>query len=746
MNQQRHVIKRQTVEITIDRNNDVWSLQQRISRMISAQIIPLINRHCSEMSSPHHIHRIDQLELDLGELDPDNVETDFASKFSDALRRELAEQINRLESDALSRHSSSAIASHLELFSLFVRQGLLPWWADFQQAKLPENSLDYLLQEAPDALRRLLLELVRDKYALQRLICHFNDSRLLSLVELAIPTLSDFPAFLYEALIAAGGNTLMQLSGVPPSRWREQLWQTIMQTAVLANPPDRLSLFRGITTRWATALGLSHADLLENLLQGLLSKESSISDYLAITISEKPKQTISFDAEWLTLLAILNEYLPETLKSSLLTPLEAAYQSNNSAVMLAKLESWLKTHNTDLLTVLKDSLPEPLQQSLVMQLETAHQSNDSAAMLAELESWLKTHNTDLLTVLKDSLPEPLQQSLVMQLETAHQSNDSAAMLAELESWLKTHNTDLLTVLKDSLPEPLQQSLVMQLETAHQSNDSAAMLAELESWLKTHNTDLLTVLKDSLPEPLQQSLLTRLKTAHQSNDSAVILAELEAWISMHDSELPAAILLRLAVFHQRLHLAKNATSTPALLAKQATLRKTSDSRLNDVDELYIDNAGLVILWPFLNHFFERLDLIQERDFLNDDSKQRALALLQYLANEDPGSPEYQLPLNKLLCGMELEAVFHLATPLTETEKDECNSFLAAVIEQAPILNKMSISGFRGSFLLRQGILSPRDGAWLLRIERETYDVVLDRFPWEMDWVKLPWMSTSLRVEW
>ncbi|MEY3289629.1 MAG: hypothetical protein RLZZ419_1871 [Pseudomonadota bacterium] len=605
MNQQRHVIKRQTVEITIDRNNDVWSLQQRISRMISAQIIPLINRHCSEMSSPHHIHRIDQLELDLGELDPDNVETDFASKFSDALRRELAEQINRLESDALSRHSSSAIASHLELFSLFVRQGLLPWWADFQQAKLPENSLDYLLQEAPDALRRLLLELVRDKYALQRLICHFNDSRLLSLVELAIPTLSDFPAFLYEALIAAGGNTLMQLSGVPPSRWREQLWQTIMQTAVLANPPDRLSLFRGITTRWATALGLSHADLLENLLQGLLSKESSISDYLAITISEKPKQTISFDAEWLTLLAILNEYLPETLKSSLLTPLEAAYQSNNSAVMLAKLESWLKTHNTD---------------------------------------------------------------------------------------------------------------------------------------------LLTVLKDSLPEPLQQSLLTRLKTAHQSNDSAVILAELEAWISMHDSELPAAILLRLAVFHQRLHLAKNATSTPALLAKQATLRKTSDSRLNDVDELYIDNAGLVILWPFLNHFFERLDLIQERDFLNDDSKQRALALLQYLANEDPGSPEYQLPLNKLLCGMELEAVFHLATPLTETEKDECNSFLAAVIEQAPILNKMSISGFRGSFLLRQGILSPRDGAWLLRIERETYDVVLDRFPWEMDWVKLPWMSTSLRVEW
>ncbi|MDD1615192.1 MAG: hypothetical protein LUQ28_01455 [Methylococcaceae bacterium] len=745
MNRQRHVIKRQTVEITIDKSMDAWSLQQQISRMMSAQIIPLIDRYCGEMSSPNHIHRIDQLELDLGELDPDNFETDFARKFSDALHRGLAEQINRLESDALSQYSSSAIASHLELFSLFVRQGILPWWADFQQAKLPENSLDYLLQEAPDALRRLFLELVRDNHALQRLVRHFDDSRLLALVELALPTLSDFPAFLYQALIA-GGNTLTQLSGVPPSHWREQLWQAILQTAVLANPPDRLSLFRGTTTRCVAALGLSHADLLENLLLVLLSKESTIGKHLEFSIGEQSKQEISFDAEWLALLAILNEYLPETLKNSLLAVLEAARQSNDSAVMFAELENWLKTHNTDLLTILKDSLPEPLQQSLVTRLEAVHQSNNATVMFAKLESWLKMHNTDLLTILKDSLPEPLQQSLVTQLEAAHQSNDSTVMFSKFESWLKTHNTDLLTVLKDSLPEPLQQSLITQLEAAHQSNDSAAIFAELEAWLKRHNTDLLTLLKDSLPEPLQQSLLTRLKSVCQSNDSAVMLAELEAWMSAHDAELPAAILLRLVVFDQRFRIAKNATSKLALQANQENSRKTNDSRFSDVDELYIDNAGLVILWPFLSHFFERLDLIQEGRFLNDTSMQRAVALLQYLVNEDPSSPEYRLPLNKLLCGMELEDVFHLETPLTKTEIDECNTFLEAVIEQAPILNKMSIAGFRGSFLLRQGILSPRDGAWLLRIERETYDVVLDRFPWGMDWVKLPWMSTSLRVEW
>jgi hypothetical protein len=155
---------------------------------------------------------------------------------------------------------------------------------------------------------------------------------------------------------------------------------------------------------------------------------------------------------------------------------------------------------------------------------------------------------------------------------------------------------------------------------------------------------------------------------------------------------------------------------------------------------------VILWPFLVSFFEKLGLVQAGNFLNDTAMQKAVALLQYIACEDLNPPEYLLAFNKLLCGMELESVFQLESPLTAIEIEECNIFLNAVIEQAPILNKMSIAGFRGSFLLRQGILSFRDGAKLLRVERETYDVVLDRFPWGMDWVKLPWMAIALRVEW
>jgi hypothetical protein len=172
----------------------------------------------------------------------------------------------------------------------------------------------------------------------------------------------------------------------------------------------------------------------------------------------------------------------------------------------------------------------------------------------------------------------------------------------------------------------------------------------------------------------------------------------------------------------------------------------DLSFSDADELYIGNAGLVILWPFLERFFERLELLEGRQFKAEAARQRAIGLLQHIATGEAVFPEYLLPLNKVLCGLDLTGVFDFGPPLLEAETEECLDLLWAVIAQAPILRDMSVPGFRGTFLLRQGVLRARDGAWLLQVERETYDIVLDRFPWGWEWLKLPWMEAPLRVEW
>jgi hypothetical protein len=176
------------------------------------------------------------------------------------------------------------------------------------------------------------------------------------------------------------------------------------------------------------------------------------------------------------------------------------------------------------------------------------------------------------------------------------------------------------------------------------------------------------------------------------------------------------------------------------------RAPVDARFSDTDTLYIDNAGLVVLWPFIGSLFQRLGLVESGAFKNEAAAMRGVGLLQLLALGDPSPPEFALPLNKLLCGLAFDAVFDFGEPVTELEAEECAAMLEAAISRAPILRQMSVAGFRASFVLRRGQLSARDGHWLLRVERETHDIVLDRFPWGVGLVKLPWMPALLQVEW
>ncbi len=166
----------------------------------------------------------------------------------------------------------------------------------------------------------------------------------------------------------------------------------------------------------------------------------------------------------------------------------------------------------------------------------------------------------------------------------------------------------------------------------------------------------------------------------------------------------------------------------------------------VDVLAVDNAGLVILWPFLERLFTRLGLLEGRAFTDDAAMQRATAILHHVATGDEETPEFRLLLEKVLCGVTLDDVCEPGPALSQEERETCRQMLEAAIDQAPVLRAMSVAGFRASFLWREGRLQTRDGRWLLHVPRETHDIVLDRFPWTWSVLKLPWMAAPLQVEW
>lgn len=191
--------------------------------------------------------------------------------------------------------------------------------------------------------------------------------------------------------------------------------------------------------------------------------------------------------------------------------------------------------------------------------------------------------------------------------------------------------------------------------------------------------------------------------------------------------------------------------PAVLPTQA-LRAAAGAPLAEgstADEsLLVPLAGLVLLHPWLPR------LLKACGVLGEDSRKiapallpRACALLHALACGETEAAEHQLPLVKLLLGRPPGEPLIAALPaLAPADGEEIGALLAAVREHWSALRRTGIDGLRMGFLQRRGLLAHGDGVWRLRMQQESFDLLLGLLPWAIGQVRLPWMREPLLVEW
>lgn len=165
-----------------------------------------------------------------------------------------------------------------------------------------------------------------------------------------------------------------------------------------------------------------------------------------------------------------------------------------------------------------------------------------------------------------------------------------------------------------------------------------------------------------------------------------------------------------------------------------------------EPFYIANAGLVLLWPFLQTYFQRLDLLEKNTFRDGLSQNRAIYLLQYLTAAKLEAPEHELLLNKILSGWTIQQPLEPPSGLTENEEALSTQLLQGVLKNWEKLKSTSVQGLRSSFLIREGKLLLKDETWSLTVSTKTYDVLLDSLPWSLKMIRLPWMKTLLQVKW
>lgn len=159
---------------------------------------------------------------------------------------------------------------------------------------------------------------------------------------------------------------------------------------------------------------------------------------------------------------------------------------------------------------------------------------------------------------------------------------------------------------------------------------------------------------------------------------------------------------------------------------------------------VDNAGLVLLHPFLTRFLEGLGVAAGDRLLDPD---RALALLHHLATGELAAPEHRLTLAKVLLGVPSGQPNEADVGLTDTETAEATGLLEAAVGHWEALRGTSPEALRAEFLQRPGVLAETpDGDWLLRVEARTVDILLDQLPWGLSSFRLPWMDRLMMVEW
>lgn len=181
-------------------------------------------------------------------------------------------------------------------------------------------------------------------------------------------------------------------------------------------------------------------------------------------------------------------------------------------------------------------------------------------------------------------------------------------------------------------------------------------------------------------------------------------------------------------------------------KQENISKKSRKRVEDEEGIFLESAGLILLHPFFDSLFKDFELLTEGQFKDVESQTKAVHLLHYLATKKELAAEYELVMEKFLCGWDPEVPIAREVKLSQEMKDECETLLKAAIIHWSALKNTSPDGLREGFLQREGKLILNDFQDRLIVENKAQDVLLSYLPWGYSIFKLPWMKNALYVDW
>jgi hypothetical protein len=163
-------------------------------------------------------------------------------------------------------------------------------------------------------------------------------------------------------------------------------------------------------------------------------------------------------------------------------------------------------------------------------------------------------------------------------------------------------------------------------------------------------------------------------------------------------------------------------------------------------IVVRNAGLVLVNNYIPVLLERLGIVGNKTFLSLDDRTRAVHYLQYVVTGLRTTEEHLLPLNKVMCGLPLAHPVEDGIGISEEHHNIIEGLIIAMIGHWPSIGDNSVYGFRGNWLVRDGVLTELGDKWELTVEKRAYDILLNKSPFSFSIIKYPWMDKPIHVSW
>jgi hypothetical protein len=283
----RHLIKKQIIELSLDRSLNHYRVQQQVSDQYWKEILPMLEKAFDAISSEDELIEIDHFELDLGVVSVKEIEKESWGK---EIQKKISEKMAALTDPASSQYAIRRKDRRLGIFGewlFYMDHGFLSW-----NTRKPDEGWyrDVLEAIAVDSRsHQTLQQRIRDfPFFLQRVVSQHADDFLHKLAEILTAKKQEYlPAAIDELLLLYGYlKNRKKITGSETDRqFKNDRWQWILESAAGTRvQPLEESLLTGLTRSFVkefsmtTKIPASLAEKIPHVLPLLLSHSEELKN------------------------------------------------------------------------------------------------------------------------------------------------------------------------------------------------------------------------------------------------------------------------------------------------------------------------------------------------------------------------------------------------------------------------------------------------------------------------------------